>query len=116
MEALEAKLRWVGGAELIIRPTRARRGRQTPRGQRRCPLRLLYARYRCFADVGGGSNAQETPRKQLEPAGTKLATVRAAGVTTRGSAPTVTPSHLVRIYVTISFEIRCVGYRLAMND
>ena len=85
-------MRWVGGAELIIRPTRPRRGRQTPRGQRRCPLRLLYSRYRYFADVGGGSNAQETPRKQLEPAGTKLATVRAAGVTAR-SAPTVTPSH-----------------------
>ena len=28
--------------------------------------------------VGRPSNAQETPRKQLEPAGTKLATVRRA--------------------------------------
>ena len=50
------------------------------------------SKYRCFADVVRPSNAQETPRKQLEPAGTKLATVRAAGATAR-SAPTVMPSH-----------------------
>ena len=85
-------LRWVGGAKLIARPTRPTRGRQTPQaprahGRRRCPFRLFDA-----PNVRRLSNAQETPRKQLEPAGTKLVTVRAAGATAR-SAPTVTPSH-----------------------
>eukprot|EP00966_Prymnesium_polylepis_P298378 6894756-Prymnesium_polylepis.1 len=48
-----------------------------------CPFRLFDARNRCFADVRRFSNAQETPRKQLKPTGTKLATVRAAGATAR---------------------------------
>eukprot|EP00966_Prymnesium_polylepis_P258860 5978674-Prymnesium_polylepis.1 len=38
-EALAAKVRWVGGAKLIARPMRRARGRQTPRGRRRCPFR-----------------------------------------------------------------------------
>eukprot|EP00966_Prymnesium_polylepis_P012507 287391-Prymnesium_polylepis.1 len=87
-------LRWVRGAKLIARPTRPTRcrGRQMPHGRRRCPFWLFDARNRCFADVRRLSNTQATPRKQLEPAGIKLATVRAAGATAH-SAPTLTPSH-----------------------
>eukprot|EP00966_Prymnesium_polylepis_P237266 5487382-Prymnesium_polylepis.1 len=68
----------VGWRRRTDRPRDAPRGRaggrQTPRRRHRCPFRLLYAQDRCFAGVKRLSNAQETPRKQLEPAGTKLVT------------------------------------------
>ena len=118
-EALAAKVRWVGGAELIARPTRPAGGRQTPRRRRRCPFRLLYARDRCFADLERLSNAQGTPRKQLEPASTKLVTVRAAGATAR-SAPTVTPSHLCPDFNTVGslhhFAFGFAPFLISLSD
>eukprot|EP00966_Prymnesium_polylepis_P087967 2035045-Prymnesium_polylepis.1 len=60
---------------VTVRPTRPAGGRQdAPWTTQTCPSRLLYARDRCFADVERLCNAQGTPRKQLEPAGTKLVT------------------------------------------